>query len=49
MSVLIWVQTVCKDYQKMTKVAASKKRAICKSQLNKLSVVVVVVVVKFSP
>ena len=26
LSVLIWVQTVCKGYQQMTKVAASKKR-----------------------
>ena len=26
MSVLIWVQTVCKGYQQMTKVAASKER-----------------------
>ena len=26
MSVLIWVQTVCKDYQQTTKDAASKER-----------------------
>ena len=26
MSVLIWVQTVCKSYQQMTKVAAGKER-----------------------
>ena len=26
MSVLIWVQTLCKGYQQMTKVAASKER-----------------------
>ena len=28
MSVLIWVQTVCKDYQQTTKVAVSKKTVI---------------------
>ena len=27
-SVLIWVQTVCKGYQQMTKVDASKERVI---------------------
>ena len=26
MSVLIWIQTVCKGYQQMTKVVASKER-----------------------
>ena len=26
MSVLIWVQTVCKDYQQTTKIAAGKER-----------------------
>ena len=28
MSVLIWVQTVCKGYQQMTKVAGSKERSV---------------------
>ena len=28
MSVLIWVQTVCKDYQQTTIIAASKERVV---------------------
>ena len=34
LSVLIWVQTVCKGYQQTSKVAASK--AIVKAQLHSL-------------
>ena len=37
LSVLIWIQTVCKDYQQMTKVAASKKRAIMVMKCLKIS------------
>ena len=33
-SVLIWVQTVCKGYQQMTKVAASKKEVKRTYQYN---------------
>ena len=33
LSVLIWVQTICKGYQQTTKVTLSKERVICQNHI----------------
>ena len=40
MSVLLWVQTVCKDYQQTTKVTASKEKVMAGHDLVDVSIFV---------